>query len=345
MSIFDLIVSPQIVAYWEEMTADRAPYMTEELFPVEQKLGLKIDWIVGNKGTPKVLKLSAFDAKAVPRLRNKLDKLEAQMPFFKESKYIDEELRQQLNMVIASGNQSLIDSIIMHIFDDEIALIEGATARRELMRMQLLTSGVITMNSNGQAYAFDYQMPDNHKVSVTTSWSDPSADIMGDIRTLQQKILDDTGVKPTRAMCDEKTWGYILNNTAIKKSIFVLSDGQAYVSDGRLEQYLMTELGLKVVRNSARYTDEDDNQLAYMPEETFVMFPEGTLGKTYMGTTPEESDLMTQNVANVAITEGGIAVTTIKIPDPVQVETKVTMICLPSCPAINKVGIIDTSAA
>ena len=85
MSVFDLIVSTQLVAYWEEMTADRAPYMTEELFPVEQKLGLKIDWITGNKGTPKVLKLSAFDAKAIPRLRNKLDKLEAQMPFFKES--------------------------------------------------------------------------------------------------------------------------------------------------------------------------------------------------------------------------------------------------------------------
>lgn len=345
MSIFDLIVSTQLVAYWEEMTADRAPYMTEELFPVEQKLGLKIDWIAGNKGTPKVLKLSAFDAKAVPRLRNKLDKLEAQMPFFKESKYIDEELRQQLNMVIQSNNQALIDSIIMHIFDDEISLIEGATARRELMRMQLLTTGVVTIESNGQAYAFDYQMPEENKVTVDTDWSNPDADIMGDIRTLQKQILDATGVKPTRAMCDEKTWGYILNNNAIKKSIFVLSDGQAFVSDGRLEQYLMTELGLKVVRNSARYTDEDDKQLAYMPENTFVMFPEGQLGKTFMGTTPEESDLMTQSVANVAITEGGIAVTTMKIADPVQVETKVTMICLPSCPHINKVGIIDTKAA
>lgn len=345
MSIFDLVVASELVAYWDTISADRAPYITEELFPVVQKLGLKIEWIKGNKGTPKVLKLSAFDANAVPRPRRSFDKLEAQMPYFKESKYVDEEIRQQLNMILASGNRALIDSILIQIFDDEVELIEGALAQRELMRMQLLTSGVVTVANNGQAYAFDYQMPENHKATAKTDWSNPDADIMGDIRAMQATILTDTGSKPTRAMCDETTWSHILNNNAIKKSIFVLSDGQAYVSDGRLEQYLMTELSLKVVRNSARYTDENDEKKAYMPENTFTMFPEGVLGETNMGTTPEESDLRTQTVANVAITEGGIAVTTIKHADPVNVETKVSMICLPSCPQIDKVGIIDTKVA
>ena len=40
MTIYDLITSEEIVAYWELKTQDRQPYLGEELFPNEQKLGL-----------------------------------------------------------------------------------------------------------------------------------------------------------------------------------------------------------------------------------------------------------------------------------------------------------------
>lgn len=111
MTIFDIITSTEIASYWEFMTQDRAPYLGEELFPNEKKLGLKLDWLKGSSGLPIVLKASAFDVKAVPRPRIGFEKLSAQMPFFKESKYIDEELRQQLNMIIETGNQAYIDTI------------------------------------------------------------------------------------------------------------------------------------------------------------------------------------------------------------------------------------------
>ena len=39
------------------------------------------------------------------------------------------------------------------------------------------------------------------------------------------------------------------------------------------------------------------------------MYPDGNLGKTWFGTTPEESDLMASAVANVRITDTGVAVT------------------------------------
>ena len=52
---------------------------------------------------------------------------------------------------------------------------------------------------------------------------------------------------------------------------------------------------------------------------------------------------MTGSAANVAITDTGVAVTTIKMTDPVNVETKVTQICLPSFEMANQVAIIDAS--
>lgn len=344
MTIYDLILSEEIVTYWELLQQDREPYMGEELFPDDKKLGLDLKWLKGSNGLPVVLKPSAYDVAAIPRARIGFEKLSAEMPFFKESLYIDEELRQELNKVIESGNQAYIDAIVNRIFADETQLLEGAAAQRERMRMMALTTGIIVMEGNGQAYEYDYQMPESHKVTVKMSWSDPTATIMNDIRDGINKIVEDTGVTPERAVCNSKVFANFRNNTEIKKSILTLTDGVGFVSDQKIKQYISDELGLEIAINDKRYKDEDGTAQKYIPNDVFVMFPSGKLGNTWFGTTPEESDLMAGSVANVNITDTGVAVTTIEVPDPVTVETKVTMICLPDFPTADQVYIIDTTA-
>ena len=200
MSIFDLVKAPELTAYWEERTQDMPPYLGEELFPADKKLGLKLDWIKGAKGLPVVLKPSAFDAAAVPRARLGFDKLSAEMPFFKESTYIDEELRQSLNMVLETGNQNYIDAVMRRVFNDETRLLEGARARREEMRMMALTTGAIAITANGQNYEYDYGMPEEHKITVDNSWADfENSDPIEDLRAAMDKIEDDTGIRPARA--------------------------------------------------------------------------------------------------------------------------------------------------
>lgn len=342
MSIFDLVKAPELTSYWEEHIQDMPPYLGEELFPADKKLGLKLDWIKGANGLPVVLKPSAFDAGAVPRARIGFDKLSTQMPFFKESTYVDEELRQELNMVLETGNQAYIDAVVRRVFADETHLLEGARARREEMRMMALTTGAIAITANGQAYNYDYGMPADHKSEVTTSWSTTTSDPIEDMRTAMDKIEDDTGIRPTRGVCTRKTWGYLRKNEKIIKSIFVLSNGQvSALSDARLSQYLMDELGLELIVYGKRYKNDAGTATQFVPDDTVVLFPAGNLGTTWFGTTPEESDLMGGKVANVSLTDVGVAVTTIEKADPVNVETKVTMICLPSFEAADSVYILD----
>lgn len=346
MSIFDIMQSAQLTAYWEELTQDEAPYPCEELFPDNKKRGLSLQWIKGSRGLPVVLKTSAFDAFAVPRPRIGFEKLTAEMPYFKESTYIDEELRQELNLVLETGNQAYIDSVVNRVFDDEMNLLRGAAAARERMRMMALTTGVVSMAANGQAFSFDYGIPEAHKVETETSWSDhANSDPIEDMRALKERILDDTGVEVTRAMCDGITWRHIRNNAKIAKTIFVLSNGQASVNDNRLRSYILEEVGIDVMVNDKRYVDEKGSTVKYMPADTFVMFPAGDLGNTWFGTTPAESDLMGGSAANVSITDTGVAVTTVQKTDPVNVETIVSMICLPSFEAADQIGIIDTAAS
>lgn len=344
MTIFDLMQSQELTAYWEALIQDEAPYPCEELFPDDKKRGISLKWIKGSKGLPVVLKTSAFDVHAIPRPRIGFEKLTAEMPYFKESTYIDEELRQELNLVLETGNQAYIDSVMNKIFDDETRLLRGAAASRERMRMMALTTGVISMAANGQMFTFDYGV--NHKGNANVDWSDhANADPVEDIRVAKEAIQDETGATITRAMCDGATWRNIRNNEKIKKAIFVLTNGAGAVSDARLRQYLMDELEIEILVNDKRYKDENEQTLKFMPANTFVMFPDGELGKTWFGTTPAESDLMTGSVANVSITDTGVAVTTVQHADPVQVETIVSMICLPSFEQADQVYIMDTTAA
>lgn len=344
MTIFDLMTSQNLTAYWEELVQDEAPYPCEELFPDDKKRGLSLKWLKGSKGLPVVLKTSAFDVHAIPRPRIGFSKLTAEMPYFKESTYIDEELRQELNIVLETGNQAYIDSVMNKIFDDETQLLRGAAATRERMRMMALTTGVITMSNNGQTFTYDYQIPANHKGNAAVSWSDHiNSDPIEDIRVARELIQDETGMVITRAMCDGKTWRHLRNNEKIKKAIFVMTNGAGAINDNQLRNYISDQLdGLSVVVNDKRYKDESGNAVKFMPEDTFVMFPDGELGKTWFGTTPQESDLMTSNVANVSITDTGVAVTSVQKADPVNVETIVSMICLPSFEAADHVYILDT---
>ena len=347
MTIFDLMTSENLASYWNELTQDEAPYPCEELFPDDKKLGLDLKWLKGAKGLPVVLNMSAFDVHAIPRERIGFEKLYAEMPFFKESTYIDEELRQQLNMVLETGNNAYIDSVMSKIFDDETRLLRGARARREQMRMMVLTTGVVSMASNGQSLTFDYGVANTQKGNASASWSDyTNSDPIEDIRLAQQAIYDETGVKPTRGMIDQASWRHLRNNEKIKKEIFVLTNGVGAINDRKLADYIADQLdGLVLVVNSKRYINDAKQKVSFMPANTLVLFPEGKLGNTWFGTTPEESDLMSSGVANVSIVDTGVAVTTLKKADPVNVETKVTMICLPSFEMADHIYILSTVAA
>lgn len=345
MTIFDLMQSQELVAYWQELVNDEAPYPCEELFPDDKKRGLKLEWIKGARGLPIVLKTSAFDASAVPRGRIGFDHLETQMPYFKESTYIDEEMRQELNMVLETGNQVYIDTIMNRIFDDEMRLLRGARASRERMRMMALTTGVVVMASNGQAFTFDYGL--EHMDEVAVSWSNyKDSDPIEDIRVAKEEIEQETGCVITRAMCDGKTFRNLRNNEKIKNDIYADRQNIGAITNQMLRNYIADQLdGLRIVVNDMRYKDEEGETQRFMPENTFVMFPSGTLGKTWFGTTPAESDLMSGNAANVAITDTGVAVTTVQKVDPVNVETIVSMICLPSFESADEVYVLDTEAS
>ena len=340
-TIFDLVTSSNMVAYWLEKDLNQYT-VGDQLFPFKKEIGVEIDWIKGANNQPVGLKLSAYDAKSIRRDRQGIEKYKTEMPFFKESMVIDEKLRQQLNTLIQTQNEAIIRTMIAKIFDDQIKLIKAAYETIERMRMQLLTTGTITLASNGQAYSYDYGMPQENFITVQNAWSDGNANIVKDINEVK-KLARKRGYKLTRAICNSNLLEALTANTNIAKRIYVMSNGNVYITAQEVKRFIEQETGITIYVQDNGYIDETTgNFVNYFADDVFVMIPDGQLGETHLGVTPEESDLMTgATKAEVSLVNNGIAVTTFAIEDPVNVETKVSMVALPSFEQADGVFILD----
>lgn len=345
-TIYDLVTAADVVAYWTEKNQNAQPLLGATLFPVKKRLGTKLEWVKGANNQPVALRPSSFDAKAIRRDRKGIEKVSTEMPFFKESMYVDEKMRQDLNNMIANNNQAVADQILINIYDDESSLIDSSEIALERMRMELLTTGQIVISGNGQSYTYDYGLDTaTQKVTVTKAWSDPTADIIGDIIDIVEKAKA-RGITITRAVCNSTTAKYFRTNTAIKNAVYVFANGTVPVTTARAIEYIKNETGVTFYAYDNVYVDEAGTTHKYVSDNTVTFLPDGDLGFTNLGTTPEESDLMNSvNTADVSIVNQGVAVTTSKIVDPVNVETKVSMIGLPSFEMADKIVILDTHKA
>lgn len=351
-SVMDLVSAKALTTYWQETVSNRVPYLGEGLFPSKKKMGLDLAWIKGYKGLPIALKPSTFDTKATVRDRIGVKKIETEMPFFREAMTIKERDRQELLRFRENDNQNLYSSIISEIFDDRAQLIEGALIQSERMRMQLLVTGGISIVANGVDYTYNYDVDgewtrNNYReMSGTSMWSDTEKSTpMEDIRAMQSKIVDLTGVKPTRAIMTQKTWNYLLQNKSIRIMLNPLANGLNLVRDAELKSLLLSELNLSVAIYDKKFKDESGATHSFYPDNYITLLPSSTIGNTYYGTTPEEADLQSANFnGDVSIVEGGIAVTTINIPHPVNKETIVSEIVLPSFERMNEVATMKVAA-
>lgn len=351
-NVMDLVNAKALTTYWQETVSNRIPYLGESLFPAKKKLGLDLAWIKGYKGLPIALKPSAFDTKATVRDRIGVKKIETEMPFFRESMTIKEKDRQELLRFRDDDSENLYSSLISEIFDDRNQLIEGALVQSERMRMQLLVTGGISIVANNVDYIYNYDVDgqwtaNNYRVlSGTSMWSAyETATPLEDIRQMQERIVELTGVKPTRAVMTQVTWNYLLQNKQIKIAIMPLANGANLVRDAELKSLLLSELGLTVAIYDKKFKTESGSTQNFYPDKYVTLMPATSLGNTYYGTTPEEADLMSEKFnGDCSVVETGVAVTTINIPHPVNKETIVSEIVLPSFERMNEVATIKVAA-
>lgn len=349
-SIFDIVNAPAIASYWEELQSNKIPYMGTGLFPAKRMQGLKLDWIKGYDKLPVALAPAAFDAKPTLRDRGGVDSVSTRMPFFREAMRIGEEDRQQLLTFLAAGNQ-YADSIVEKLFDDASQLVDGAAVVPEIMRFELLQKGTITIGSPSESgqlviYNYNYDKDDKWKNANVVTLSGDARWVGGatphriqDILAIKRRAAA-KGVVLKRAIVSPATWANMLEDAEITAEL----EAYTALSDAELESYLVKKTGITFTVYEKMYTAYDGTEKAFMEDNKVVFLPEGSVGNTYYGTTPEEADLMSGNVdADVRIVDTGVSILTKKESLPVNVVTSVSEIVLPSFEKMNSVYVLNVA--
>ena len=340
--IYDTITAENVAGYWNGTQEEVTETLGDKLFPAKKQLGIKLAMVKGGSGRAVVLKPAAFDTKAPLRERMNLSITDTQMPFFKEALLVKEEDRQQLNVISSTGNQELIDTVLSGIFDDHARLVNGAKARIEAMRLQVLATGKISFNNNGVAQEFDYGVKTEMKSTVAKAWTATDATPLKDLETAIA-AMEAQGKKAEVIIMNSTTFGLLKNADSTVKLVKPLAPKGASVTRQELRDYILDAFDATVEISRDSYEDGDGTTKKYFPDGYVSLLPNAKLGSTVFGTTPEESDLLGGNVAgtDVEIVNTGIAVTTQKLVDPVNVQTKVSMITLPSFERLDDVYMLD----
>lgn len=352
MNIRDAYTSKAIALVNTEVASNRIAYLGAGLFPAKKKMGLDLKWIKTSKGLPVSLAPSNFDAVSTLRSREGFKLTETEMAFFRESMLVKEADEQEI-MRVQDSTDPYAAEVLSRIFDDANTLVDGANVVPERMIMQLLApadgSPKISIEANGVTYAYNYDPNGTYKTknfaslkTDTDKWSDTTnSDPMDDIATALDAVEAETGERPSIMIVSRKTMDYLKQNAKIKSAILAQNTtATVFMNDNRVKEVFSNELGIRIIVYSKQYKKEDGTAEKFYPDGFATLIPDGALGSTWYGTTPEERTLMGSGEADVSIVNTGVAVAVTTTSDPVHTKTTVSEIVLPSYERMDSTYVI-----
>lgn len=354
MDLREFFTPQATAANWTEAASNQIPYLGSGLFPARKKAGLDLSWLKGSKGLPVSLMPSAFDTKATYRDRIGFEKLETEMPFFREGFKIKERDRQEL-LRVSEATDPYAQTLIDRVFDDANELIAGANVVPERMIMQLLfpeNGNVgISIKANGADYTYKYDRDGSWKTSNYTAmtgadlWTAAeTADPFQAFKAAKDSIRSRTGTELTTAIMNTNTFN-LMAKTAAVKNRYLTTNGMAlgYLTDDEVKAVVTGTSRLQIAIYDKQFRDEDKVAHAFVPDGYVCLIPDGPLGSTWYGTTPEEADLMGSPEAEVSIVNTGVAITREVTVNPVNINTFASEIVLPSFERIDEMAVLKVA--
>lgn len=361
-TLWELFNAQALSQYWTDVNAHMGdPFLGTQLFPASKRTGLDLRWIKGKNDLPVALEPSAFDAKASVRDRIGFTVVDSSMPFFREASVLDEQTRQEIQTLLASGER-FAEPLIQRVFDDASRLIDGANVQAERMRMSLISSGTIGITGNnkeGRNVSYNINYDPNGSWGSTNvvtlagsdQWTLANKATSNPLKDLNDAIIymkSTLGVTPTRAVMNSVTFNNLIATESILKALNPVGYPNEFKSLAQLKQFVEGITGLTITLYDKMYASTVNGstvQAKYFPDNVVTLLPSYALGNTWYGTTPEEFDLRSgsDGLVQTSVVNTGVAVTTIKEPHPVNIKTVVSEIVMPSFERMSDIYIINVA--
>lgn len=321
MDYLELIKTSDLIEFAENYNY-KTNFMGEALFPSTKTDNFKmtIRRIVENGNLPVMAFVHSLDTEARIGDRPDYEELKVEKLFIKEKLNQGERLAEYLSKYTPDSE------VKAFIFNDLANLYVRVLTRIELMRMQLLSTGVIVVNENNAQANVNFGYKASHNDTMT-GWNDPAHDIIADLNGIVRKAKND-GYTITRALTSDKIISYICANTAIQA---YFTRANILPTESNVLNWIASNFGIEFATNENFYKvrAKDTAKHRFYPENkiTWIAGNE-VLGKTVYGVTPEELELTSGTDAQV--TSNAYVVGTMwKANDPVTTWTKASAVALP----------------
>jgi hypothetical protein len=273
-----------------------------------------------------VAQYRAFDAEAPLGTRPGLSRVSGELPPISKKMRLGEEQRLRLRQLQgATGNAA---ALVDQIFADAANLARSVASRLEMACGDALVNGKVTIAENGVAAVVDYGYTAGQKPTRATVWTDPAADIIGELTTWIEAYADrNGGVRPATILTSPAVRNAMLRNTAMRNYFGRGTNSPTVMTRSQLEQ-VTQDYDLPPVRLYDTRLPVGGVSTRVIPQDRVLLLPAQQVGATFSGTTAEAIELAgARAISNDQI--AGMTAVVEKTFDPVSTWTKVSAIALP----------------
>lgn len=150
--------------------------------------------------------------------------------------------------------------------------------RNEFFMAQAI-QGSLSITVDGIPVTIDFMFPSSHKpttggneisnTSFQKAWSDPTADVIGDITELKQQVVQDSGYELDTIIASPEVIAWLLANNQINTYFRSTSEGVAMLKRGEMGEFM----GLKWKSYGSTYKDDNGTVTRFLPAGTFAAIP------------------------------------------------------------------------
>lgn len=220
LNIDELTSLNAMAVFYQRKLLTLPPYIGEQYFQPKKIATDMLMYLTQSQGAPVLAKASHYDANPTPINRDNFGKELFKTSFFRSASALNEADLEEINRASFTGDDVLVKSLIMGLFDDQTKQLLGMRARREWLAMQALMLGKIDLKSGGVLANVVYTSDPDFSSTVNTSWADPeNSDPIEDM----QKALDIMKAKgqiPNQVLMNTATFRQIQKNERIKESFY-----------------------------------------------------------------------------------------------------------------------------
>lgn len=304
-------------------------YVGDVLFPDVKTDNLEAEYERLSEGMelPTAAMVHAFDTEAAIGVRPSFEKVNVEKLLIKEKINQSERLAHLLKRGVVESR------LVEYVYEDMNRLSNNVKTRTEIAKMEVMSTGKMTIKENGLDLTIPYGV---NKTKDLSGWDNPDHDILSDIEEMVELAVS-AGYAVNAALTSTKMISYMRKNTGIANAINGVN-GARIVTKAQVDTMLDELYGIKTVRvNDASYgvpTADNKGRTAvrFFPENVFTLYIEGIGGKVgsgLWGVTPEEER---QGAFTDVNFKQFITISQWETPDPVAEWTKASGVFIPVLP-------------